>query len=246
MKTGVGDSVPGAPSAAGGSHFRFDLGLLRHGQRDLAASPVNYAGTVPAMGLGYLRARPGSRFEVGAEFAHGNLTSRLTADDLPREEAWVGRIGLRYMLKAGALLDGRVIFLAGGQIDAHALFRVHRYLDMSGGSEPYGDLLVPIQVVGGWDWGTGEGDTRGGHRLAVPVFGVVMRTPYFGLKGLAPLELAPPGELRGFDHELFVERDLSRRLGVRATWLLRVFQHSEPRDLRVAEHRLTLSGLLRP
>ena len=234
-----------AAEVLSGSALSLDFGVVRHGQSDRSASALRYSGTAPVIGLGYERVRSRSRLELGASFAMGTLTSTITEANVPREDAWLGRLGLRYLRRVATAAGHRMTLLAGGQIDAHALFRIHHYIEQ--GTEDYADLLVPLQLAAGWEWAFGgaAAGTRIGQRLALPVLGLVMRTPYGGLKYVPPLELAPPGEILGLDQELFVERTGSRRVGIRVAWLFRVLQHPEPHQLRLVTHRVMLGGLLR-
>lgn len=218
-----------------------DLGLLRRGQSDRAASPLRYTGTIPTFGLSYSGDRLGGRLEIGAVFATGDLSSGITASGLPHEDAWVGRIGVRYLRPVARKWGGRLALLAGGQLAAHGSFRVHHYVE--DGTESFADVLAPLQIAGGWDWGPGP--MHAGQRLAVPIAGLVMRNPYGGLKYVPPVEIALPGELVGLDHELFVDRSAGR-LALRVTWSFVLLRHPDPREIRLAEHRLTLGAVVRP
>jgi hypothetical protein len=229
-----------AQAPAGG--LVVDIGLVHRGQSDRAASPLHYTGIAPTLGLSYGGGGLGGRLEVGAVFAVGSLSSAITTDGLPQEDVWVGRLGLRYLRRIARAWDRRLTLFAGGQLAAHGSFRQHRYTQ--DGDESFADLLVPLQVVGGWEWSAGA--VRAGQRLAIPVLGLVMRTPYGGLKYTPPLDLSLPGQLVGLDHELFVERNAIRRLAVRGSWSFLMLRHPEPRELRLVEHRLTVGVVLRP
>jgi hypothetical protein len=231
-------AVPGGES----SSLALELGLLRHGQSDAAASPLRYTGSVPAVALVYARAGARTRLEVDATFALGKLTAMTTESSYPREDVWLGRLGVSWLRRVGRLAGGRVGLLAGGQLSGHAGFRIHRYSSVD--SESFADLIAPLSLAGGWEW-RARPDVRVFHRLAVPLMGVVMRTPYGGLKFTPPLEAAWPGEIIGVDHALALETVLSRRIGLRAVWTFTHLRHDDPREIRLAGHLLSAAAALR-
>lgn len=241
---GSGSAAAQTAPAGHGSGLSLELGLVRHGQSDLSASPLRYTGSLPVVGLRYDRSGRSGRLEVEAGFAAGGLTSGITAGSYPREDAWLGRVAVRWLRPVGRVLDDRVTLLAGAGLSGHAAFRVHGYTAWQ--SENFADLLAPLELMGGWEVGTGRtGETRIDQRVAVPVAGLVMRTPYGGLKSVPPVEFARPGELTGFDHALSIARRAGGRLGLRATWTITVLRHTDPREIRLATHRVTVAGELR-
>ena len=101
-----------------------------------------------------------------------------------------------------------------------------------------------VEVAGGLDWRPRPG-VRLHERLALPLAGVVMRTPYGGLKRIPDARFAAPGEILGLHHSLAVERDLGPRAALRAAWAFALLRHDEPREVRFAGHRLTAAAVVR-
>lgn len=230
----------GLAAQGAGSSLGIAGGLLRHGQSDAAASPVQYRGTIPGLVIEYVRTGAGGRFESSASFATGALESRLSDGGYPAEEAHMVRAGVRWLWPVARFARPSVTLLAGAQLDGHAAVRIHRYHRNS--SEVFADLLAPLQAAAGWDWS--DGRSRVGQRLALPVAGLVMRTPWGGLKSIPPVEAAWPGEILGLDHELYAERAFSPRAAIRGAWAATLLRHAEPRDLRVATHRAVVGFVL--
>ena len=151
----------------------------------------------------------------------------------------------RWLRRVATIAGGRIDLLAGGQVAAHASVREHLYgPGASGGSEHLADLIAPLEVAGGLDWRPRPG-VRLHERLALPLAGVVMRTPYGGLKRIPDVRFAAPGEILGLHHSLAVERDLGPRAALRAAWAFALLRHDEPREVRFAGHRLTAAAVVR-
>ena len=228
-----------AQDAAGG--FALGVDVVRHGQSDAAASPLHYTGTLSGVRFHRTWAGSGTRWTVGADFVAGTLGSRLTVDGLPSEDVWIGRFDVRHLRRVGSVLHGRLTLQAGGELAARGPVRIHRYPVQL--TEVFAALFVPLRAVGAWEWASGP--TRVRQRLAVPLLGLVARTPYGGLKYVPRVQLSPPWELPA-DQELSVEHALTERLALRAGWSFSFLRHTDPRELRMAAHRLTVAGVLLP
>ncbi|MDX1674812.1 MAG: hypothetical protein R3314_08470 [Longimicrobiales bacterium] len=231
---------PGAAQNVGAGGPALELGVLVHGQRDAAASPMRYTGAGPELGVAWYRSTPRWRADVRGSLGVGTLRSSLTANGLPAEDLWAARLGLRYLRVLGTAAGGRAALLVGGDLTAHGAYRRHRYpVDRT---EHFADVLIPLSVVAGWEWGAGP--IRVAHRAWLPVVGLAVRTPWGGLKYAPRVEMAGPVGLTGFGQTMYVEAAVTGLLHLRIGWTLDVLHHDDPRSLDMASHRILVSGLL--
>jgi hypothetical protein len=223
---------PGAGSAAW-----LELGGVVRGQSDLMASPLAYRGTGRHVAVGYEKRRPRHQLNVDASFASARLTSRITDGSDHTEEVYLAGLGLRSLYRVGSAWAGRLRFYVGGQVDVRVPVRSHDY--MGGMTEYFADVFLPAQAAGSWEAELGPVVVV--ERLAVPLFAVVGRCPYTGLKYTPVFSVAPPGRLEGFDHALSVARPVSSRLAVRLEWHTTLLRYPTPRELSMVTHRIGLA-----
>lgn len=229
------------PAPRGG--IRLELGLRRHGQTDLMASPLRYRGTAPDLGLGFRHVRRDTRFDLEASFSAVTLESDISRTG-SGETAYFARLRLRWLHRVAARMSWEGFL--GGRVDVFVPVRRHTY-PLGGGTELYGDAFIPIQLAAAQELRLTP-RTVAREALAVPVAAVVLRSPYTGLKYLPDADLAPPGRLIGLEHTLGVDRTLSRHEAwtVSVEWRVALLRYPEPRKLAMVTHRLTLGLEVRP
>ncbi|MEJ2186541.1 MAG: hypothetical protein P8Z36_11445 [Gemmatimonadota bacterium] len=232
---GAAQTKPAAWSAAW-----LEMGPTMRGQSDLMASPLAYQGAGLHVAGGYQRRRGGHRLSVGGSYESARLTSRITAGSDHTERVFVASLGVRSLYSAGSAWSGRVRFYAGGQVDLRVPVRSHDYV--GGMKEYFADVFLPVQAAGAWE--ASLGPVVVAERLAVPLFAVVGRCPYTGLKYMPVFSVAPPGRLVGFDHAISVGRAASDRVDVRLEWRTTLLRYPEPRELSMVTHRLGLAVAL--
>lgn len=236
--TAVGVAAQEGPET--GSAVWLEAGGVVRGQSDLMASPLAYRGTGRHVAAGYEKRRPEHRLSVDGSFAAARLTSRITAASDHTEDAFVVGLSLRSLYRLGSVGSGRIRFFAGGQLDMRVPVRSHDYV--SGMTEYFADVFLPVQAAGSWEARLGPAVLA--ERLAVPLFAVVGRCPYTGLKYTPVFSVAPPGRLLGFDHALSIRLPLEQRLDARLEWRTTLLHYPEPRELSMVTHRIGLAVVL--
>lgn len=221
--------------------IRLDLGLLRHGESDLMASPLRYHGTALQLGLAYRRIGVRTRFEVAGALAAPRLEAGYPDLD-SHTETFIGALHLQWLRRVARRTHWRGFL--GGRLDVLIPFRRHVY-PPGGNTEQFADVFIPLQVAAAHTLRLSP-RMVGWQALAVPVAALVMRSPYTGLKYTPDLTFAPPGRLLGFDHVLGLDRALGAHWSWVAEWRFTVLSYPEPRELTLATHRWTVGLEVRP
>lgn len=87
-------------------------------------------------------------------------------------------------------------------------------------------------------WTVGLGNRgRLSHRLSVPALGLVMRSPWTGLKYTPDVGLAGPTRLTGFDSDLRFQTVLAERWRVSVFHRFTLLKYPDPLPLTWVVHR---------
>lgn len=230
-----GFGVAAAQEVRGLSRWSLGVGLVHHVQSDELASPLRYSGWGPGVRLAYGRERPDARGSLLLDYVAPTLTSHVTRQGEPSEATHRLTLGASYLRRAMTTGGERFSVFAGPGLAVDGLYRSHQYRAV--GNEAYFDGIATLQAAGGWEYQVTPG-LRMVHRLAVPVIGVLWRTPYTGLKYVPEARLGLLTSMLGIEHEFRVERALSPSLDLVATHHLSAFRHDDPWRLATFTNRL--------
>lgn len=221
-----------------GSALWLELGGVVRGQSDLMASPLAYRGAGEHAAVVYEKRRSRRRLFVEGSYASARLTSGITNGADHTERVFVAAMGAGSLYRV-AVWNGWLRLFAGGQLDLRVPVRSHDY---GGGMKEYfADVFLPVQAAVSWEAALGPAVLS--ERLALPLFAVVGRCPYTGLKYTPVFSVAPPGRLTGFDHALSLSRP-GRHMDVRLEWRTTLLRYPEPQKLSMVTHRLGLAVTL--
>jgi hypothetical protein len=218
----------GSPAQAplgAGRRFTITTGLLHVDRRDDIASTVRYGGTGLLFELGYTVRGERWRFAGRAGGASANLTSALTAGDVPHEDN--GRLWIE-----AELLRGRrwqVGALLAGQLTSWT----HFYGGPSANAQSYSfgsGILAP--AVG---WERTRANSALAARVAVPLVALVHRA--YSTDQVAGAAHEPPvfTTLPGVDLSASTRMVLGRRVDLSLAYRLQALRYD-----RLTRHRTSL------
>ena len=235
-------AAPGALAAQDpGTEGRWTAGaaLVHHVQADALASPLRYGGVGPGLSLGYARVGPRSRTALHVAYGGPSLESRISRPGVSTEQTHRLTVSVPHLrgVRGGQRLD----LLLGGQLTGDVLYRKHAYPTST---EHFADAFVLLEAAAGLEYRASE-RLRVEQRLAVPLLGLLWRSPYTGLKYAPEAALALPHQLQGLRHELALTRAAGPRLSLTAAHELVLLRHADPWELATVTQRLRLGVELR-
>ena len=206
--------------------------------QDDLASPMRHSGTTAAYCINHEICAPRWIYLTELTFSRQKLNSAITYRYAHYERDT--RFGLRAAWGRMFVPDRpgfRVYALIGQRVDFS--YRRHRYFLR--GYESFVDCLVSlVEVAGRWEVSFGSGRHVMKQELAVPVAGLHLRTPYYGLSTIPSPGIALPDDFIHIIHTAGYRYRITRHWSAEAAYTFSFMRIDEPRRETVVRHRLAL------
>jgi hypothetical protein len=225
-----------AAQSARSSALGADIFWLHNREQNQQVSPLRYAGAGLGVALTYSTGTDVWRGGVHMAFASAELRSGISQNQEHVGSAKRLELSLpyeRHAFAAGSRLAGVTL---GAQLTGDLLYRNHTY-STNLSTEHFIDAFAWLAVSAGWQGAMGPG-WRLRYHVALPLLGVVWRTPYTGAKYMPSAQLTLPNTLLAPESRIALTRPLSGALDLRASYELRLLRHEATWDLATASHRI--------
>ena len=224
--------------SARGSSIGVALFWLHNREQNQQVSPLRYAGAGSGVALTYSTGTAVWRGGLHIMFASSELRSGISQNQEHVGSAKRLELSLPYERHAFAA-DSRLAGITlGAQLTGDLLYRSQTYSTMLS-TEHFIDAFTWLAVSAGWQGSLGA-HWRLRYRAAVPLLGVVWRTPYTGAKYMPGAQLTLPNTLLALENRIALTRALSGAIDFRAFYELRLLRHKATWDLANASNRIGL------
>jgi hypothetical protein len=220
------------------STLSMQLSWLHEQQQNAQVSPLRYAGTGSGPGVAYHTETDRWRAGLSVAYASAQLRSDISRDqEHTGDSRWLV-LRIPYERRVSGAAASRSGLRLGAQLAGDLLYRDHSYSRMLS-TEHFIDAFVWLGVLAGWQGQLVPG-WRFQYHSALPVLGLVWRTPYTGAKYMPRAQITAPGTWLAFDHQVSLTHALSGAFDVRASYQLHLLRHDDTWDLASISNRMSI------
>ena len=199
-------------------------------------SPLRYAGAGTGFALAYGTGSDDWRTGLQLLYASTQLSTDISNSREHTGRARRLELRIPYQRRVFGGTSRLAGFRLGAQLASDLFYRNHTY-STNLPTEHFIDAFTWLGLVGGWQSRPGAG-WQVHYSAALPLVGMVWRTPYTGAKYMPPAQLTLPNTMIGLENRLSFTRRLSAALDFHASYDLRLLRHEATWNLATASQRI--------
>lgn len=225
----------------GAAEHRFSAGagmiFIRH--LDTNASPLSYSGSPESYAMGYRYRNDRNSWFASMMYSFGRLESEISGPDARIQRDYRGNLRWGYRRDYPILNWWNASFRTGLSQEAFVSYRIHNY--RSDRKENVIDLMISlVQWHAGFQLEPVSGLTVH-NESSFGLFGLVARTPWYGLRNYPDTKMASPADYRQFGFHNSISYALTEVVTTSLTYEFRFYQYNGGRESRMRYYNIGLA-----